>query len=463
MIRLRQQVLSGLIILGVLLLSVAWAAAQSGAADQAPGPLVAGPRNIIVMIADGAGFASFEAARLYEHGNDGASIYDRFPAHYALSTYLAGGKYDSEKTWADFDYAKKGATDSGAAATALACGVKTKSGRIGVDAQGRRLENIMERSKRFRRAAGVITSVPISHATPAGFAAHNITRSDYVGIGREMIEESALDVIMGAGHPRYNDSGRRTSKDRCAYVGGPEVWARLQAGVAGGDADGDGKPDPWTLVERLSEFEALLGENPPARVLGLARVASTLQEGRRTNPKSSDEFKADPYVVPFNAHIPSLALMTKGALNVLSQNPRGFTLMIEGGAVDWANHSNLKGRLIEEMIDFNHSVEAVVEWVEANSSWDETLLIVTADHETGHLRAPGKEAAYRGPIGKGAGVLPEMEYNSGSHTNNLVPLYLWGRGSELFELCVRGTDPVFGKYVDNTDVARVSFFLMTEK
>ncbi len=81
--------------------------------------------------------------------------------------------------------------------------------------------------------------------------------------------------------------------------------------------------------------------------------------------------------------------MTKAALNVLDDDPNGFFIMIEGGAVDWAAHANQSGRLIEEMNDFNKSIEAVIRWIDTNSNWNETLVIITADHETGHLTGPG--------------------------------------------------------------------------
>ena len=85
---------------------------------------------------------------------------------------------------------------------------------------------------------------------------------------------------------------------------------------------------------------------------------------------------ANPSGVAFNPNVPSLETMTRGALAYLSQDPNGFFVMIEGGAVDWAAHANNTARIIEEQVDFNRSVAAVVEWVEQNSSWDETLVIV---------------------------------------------------------------------------------------
>jgi len=152
--------------------------------------------------------------------------------------------------------------------------------------------------------------------------------------------------------------------------------------------------------------------------------------------------------------VPSLETMTQGALNVLSADPDGFFVMIEGGAVDWANHSNDMGRMIEEQIDFNDSVQAVVDWVSANSSWDDTLLIVTADHETGYLWGPGSgtPATFNPIVDNGAGNLPGYQYNSGGHTNSLVPLYAIGNGSGLFYGVAVGSDSVRGPYVDNTDI-----------
>jgi alkaline phosphatase len=80
--------------------------------------------------------------------------------------------------------------------------------------------------------------------------------------------------------------------------------------------------------------------------------------------------------------------MTSAAINVLDNNPDGFFLMIEGGAADWASHANQSGRVIEEQIAFEKAIETVIEWVNKNSTWDDTLLIVTSDHETGYITGP---------------------------------------------------------------------------
>jgi alkaline phosphatase len=136
--------------------------------------------------------------------------------------------------------------------------------------------------------------------------------------------------------------------------------------------------------------------------------------------------------------------------------------MVEGGAVDWASHANQSGRVIEEEIDFNRSVEAVVAWVQANSNWGETLVIVTGDHETGYLCGPGSAAASSEQpiVNNGRGVQPGMEWNSGSHTNSLIPFFAKGTRSQLFKEKAVNVDPVRGRYIDNLDVALVIFELL---
>jgi alkaline phosphatase len=156
--------------------------------------------------------------------------------------------------------------------------------------------------------------------------------------------------------------------------------------------------------------------------------------------------------------------MTRAALNVLDDEPNGFFVMIEGGATDWASHDNQSGRLIEEMNDFNRSVEVVSKWVIQNSSWNETLVIVTADHETGHLTGPGSGQTDKGfvwndIVSNGPGKLPAMKWHSKNHTNSLVPFFAKGRGAEQFIKAVDDYDPVRGPYIDNTDIAKVIFSL----
>ncbi|MDZ4247245.1 MAG: alkaline phosphatase, partial [Dehalococcoidia bacterium] len=207
-------------------------------------------KNVIVMIADGWGYSHVNAASYYESGEAGVQVYEDFPTAMAMSTYMFGGKYEPVQAWSDFNYVKSGVTDSAAAATAMSTGTKTYNGAIGVGINKNRLKNVIERAEERGKATGVVTTVPFSHATPAGFVVHNVNRSNYQAIAREMVLESAVDVIMGSGNPWYNNDGQlRATPNTYQYVGGKTTWDALVEGTVGNDANGDAVNDPWHLIQ----------------------------------------------------------------------------------------------------------------------------------------------------------------------------------------------------------------------
>jgi alkaline phosphatase len=420
-------------------------------------------KNVIVMIADGWHYNHVDAASYYRYGSAARQVFNRFPFRYAMSTYAAFFEfqacyewgYDPIAAWLDFEYVKNCWTDSAAAATAMSTGVKTRWAAIGVDLDNQPLPNVLELAESQGKATGVVTSVEWTHATPAGFVAHNLSRNNFAEIGQEMVYESAVDVVMGAGHPWFDADGQlRATPNTFKYVGGETTWDDLVAGIAGGDADADGVPDPWVLVETLGEFQALMSGPTPKRVLGTAQVYETLQQGR------GGDAHADPYVVPLIQTVPTLDEMATAALNILDDDPEGLFLMIEGGAVDWASHDNQSGRMIEELIEFEDAVQAVVQWIKTNSNWGETLLIVTGDHETGYLTGPDSDSSWTPIVNNGAGNLPGMEWQSGDHTNRIIPLFAKGDAARMFRSLADGDDPFCGPYVDNTDLAKVIFWAM---
>lgn len=420
-------------------------------------------KNLIVMISDGWSYNHLEAASYYEYGKDARQIYNRFPFNAAMTTYMAydegdpcyGQGYEPALAWSDFDYVKSCFTDSAAAATALSSGIKTYSGAIGVDLNENPVLHALELAESLGKATGVVSSVEFSHATPAAFVAHNISRNNYAEIAQEMVYDSATDVIMGCGHPFFDQDGLPTAMPNTfKYVGGESTWWDLVAGTAGGDADDDGVDDPWVLIDSRAEFQALAGGPTPKRVIGVAPIYQTLQVNR-----SGDAY-AEPFVVPMIETVPTLEEMTMAALNILDDDPDGLFLMVEGGAIDWASHGNQSGRMIEEQLDFERSVEAVVDWVSANSDWGETLLIVTGDHETGYLTGPGSDPTWEPIVNNGAGNLPGMEWHSVNHTNSLMVISAKGDAARLLNWLADGKDPMYGDYVDNTDVARILFYAM---
>lgn len=449
--------------------AMAVVACALGASPQA----MAGAKNVVVMISDGAGFNTWDAASMYQGRWDAAraksaQVYDG-PGWVSLacSTFPLttqkepSGKgeqdpavvYDPAKAWGGADayaWLCKAYTDSAAAATALSAGQKTYNNAINwSDRNGPISPTMAERAKAAGKAAGVVTTVQWSHATPAGFShARNAERDNYEEIANAMLDGGVLDVIMGAGNPDFDNDGRPSAKRRdCKYVGGEATWRALEAARAKGGATHRG----FRPVSTKAEFEALVSGPAPARVLGTAQVGTTLRQAR--SGKKKDDPAED---TPVNPDVPDLPLMLRAAINVLDDSPKGFFLMVEGGAVDWANHSNQAGRMIQEQLDFVAAVEAVVQWVEAKSSWNDTLLVLTADHETGLIWGPDSEAKAFDPIvDRGKGRVPGMRYHSKTHSNSLVPVYARGAGADRFSSKVVGKDPVRGPYVDNTGVSEV--------
>ena len=163
------------------------------------------------MIADGGGFNQYLASNYYRYDESiDTPILDLFPTRLAMSTYSTGQKKDasddasvvySRNNWSNPVQFQYGATDSAAAANAMSTGVKTWDAAIGIAPDDSVLTHMTQDFEAIGKATGVVTSVPFSHATPAGFIAHNSNRSNYAAIANEMIMSSATDVIMGCGQP----------------------------------------------------------------------------------------------------------------------------------------------------------------------------------------------------------------------------------------------------------------------
>ena len=398
------------------------------------------PKNVILMISDGAGFNAFDAASYYQHGQLGQQVYDGFPVKIGCTTYMlkSNGEpqgYDPVQMWNDFNYVRINPTDSAAAATAINSGVKSYVGAINVNFNLKRLRTSSEILEDVGKSTGAVTSVQFSHATPACVSAHNVWRDNYDQIANEMIYESGLDVIMGCGQGTVNN----------LYVGGNDTWADIT------DADGANR---FVYIADKNDFAMIADSNYaeylPDKVLGICHAGRTLSD----NP----------------ADVPTLATMSVGALNVLSKNENGFYIMIEGGAVDWENHNRNISGMIREQIGFNDAVEAVVGWIENNGGWDENLLMVTSDHECGMIWGPGDIFnGWNHVVNNGEGNIPDVQYGSNYHTNALVPFCAKGAGSEIFAELVRGNDSnagafwnFSGDFIDDTDIFNAVYSLCVD-
>lgn len=431
-------------------------------------------QQAILMIADGVGFNAWLGAGYYQHGQARGFRYQQ-PMDADVEQVLLGvatqalheapeprdSGYSPRRRWDSglFQVDEAATTDSAAASTALHTGRKTLRRYLGLDAEGRPLDSLHRMASRQGLRTGVVSSVPVSHATPAGAWARHRDRNAFAAIFRQM-SDGGLDLMIGAGHPYYDDAGAAVESPLDAAfdaVGGRAHFERLRSskGLQG-----------YAFVDSLAEFESLAeGQLLPARVIGLAPVRQTLQQAR-------------PQGQAPNPALPGLPLLSRAALRVLSGRAGGFMLTIEGGATDWANHANDLTRFVEEMGDFERSVDAVVDWVEKHSCWQDTLLIVTADHETGGLWPRGSWEDVDGDgrytpaidtvIGPAAprptarGVLPDLVYGTDKHSSDLVPLWALGRGAHALASGSRhdrraqsiwgpplGWD---GRYIDNTAV-----------
>ncbi len=457
-------------------------------------------KNVIILISDGGGFGVYNATSYYEHGRLGAQPYDqRAWSKYAALTIslnqINGGAsrasrgrtvpYEPANVWvADSAFAaaiaggtpfksygmlRQSPTDSAASGTALASGVKVYNGAVNYmpdeddqvwPARGRTISEI---AKALGKSTGVVTTVPWCDATPATFGgAHNVARSNWREICNEMLNSDTLDLIMGTGHPEYDNNGaprEPTKESDYDAVGGSFTWNLLKSGR---------HAQHWKLVQSKAEFEALASGPTPGRVLGVARVSGTLQEQRQTRDWNKDGRVDDldirmagPFADPFIPTVPTLKTITRASLNILSKNPKGFYVMIEGGAVDKAEHANYPGRMIEEMVAFNASIKAVEEWVNQHSNWQETLVIITSDHETGMVWGLNSDKEPFDPIiDRGQHRMPGVSFNTGGHSSSLVPLRVRGAGAHLFDAKIIGNDPVVGRFVDNTSIFEVMMAAM---
>ncbi|WP_192497164.1 alkaline phosphatase [Gulosibacter chungangensis] len=426
---------------------VAACMAMAGTAFAAPAIAAdVSPKNVIVLIGDGMGYNHLDLMNAsntgetywqVQRGGDQKVILSGENAaptgwqawdHVGQSTHSANSNaYDSNASWTDFSWNAASATDSAAAGTAMATGVKTNNGMLGFDPENNELENLTQRAEQLDKSTGVVSSVPYSHATPAAYSSHNENRNAYGEIANEQIYGD-LEVVFGVAHPHYDNDGQPRENGNFTYINEADWEA-----VSNGETD-------RTFIETTEDFEALTTGETPETVFGTPQVGDTLQQGRSEGAPMND--------------VVDLKTMTEGALNVLDNNDNGFFLMVEGGAIDWAGHANQTDRDLEELQDFDQTVDAVIDWVETNSNWDDTLVVITADHETGYL--------YGETEGDYSSMVPNAEaaggslhtWNSGDHTNQLVPFFYKGAGSEVIaSMAAANNDRVRGDYLDNTDMA----------
>lgn len=290
------------------------------------------PKNLILIIGDGMGPQQLSLLLLYsdylkKKSGEPLAI-ERFISK--CGTGLVNPKPEAAII-----------TESACSATELATGQAGTLEGLGIDGSGRRLETILEKSKRAGKSTGLITDTRITHATPAAFAVHTEHRDNESKIAYDMINSGA-DLMFGGGADFFKPSSLSRT-DNIMYA----------------------KEKGYKIVQDRAELDSL--DTLP--VIG-AFSPNIMPDGITENNNQSAA----------GWTIPTLKELTEKSLKLLSSNPKGFFLMVEAGQIDWAGHRNDAGQLLYEMKKLNSVIESVLNWTERR---EDTLVVLTADHETG--------------------------------------------------------------------------------
>lgn len=332
-------------------------------------------KNIVLMIGDGMGENIIKAAEIVKGDK---LIMSGLPNQTHVTTY------SQSVTSGEAEF-----TDSAAAATALSTGVKTYNQCIGVDKDGNSLETICEFAQKYDMKTGLVDRHYVCHATPAGMAAHNSNRGNYVQILRDMAK-TGVNVMFGGGEQYYKDSNKTKN-----YI----------------------NEKGYKFIDTEEQLLALDGSDD--KVLGMFTYENMKNAYRE----------------------PTLTTMTSKALDLLD-NDKGFFLMVEGSNIDVCeSEQDMKGT-IEQMMAFDHTVDYVLNWAQQHPG---TLVLVTADHETGGVQIPDNATA--------DDINNDCFTSDGEHTNTNV--LLMAGGAQSAEICSSDV-------IDNTDIAKYMRKVLTD-
>lgn len=308
------------------------------------------PPNIILMIGDGTGLSQITAG-MYDNGN--TSNYEEFPIIGLQKTHSSNALV----------------TDSAASGTAMACGVKTLNGVVGIDANNMAQPSILERCDEAGYTTGLIATSSIVHATPASFYAKVISRKQYQDIALQL-SESQVDYFIGGGKKHFT----KRKDDRNLI---------------------DEMTD-WTIVSSLRKFNN--ADSPRIGLFTHDDEPAPIAQGRK----------------------PKLNEAVDSMLDKLTTSERPFFLMVEGSQIDWGGHANDLDYVLTEFADFNKAIGRAIAFVKENPN---TLLVVTADHETGGLGLSG---------GNIKTFTPRGGFVTLGHTASMIPVFAMGKGAASF-------------------------------
>lgn len=378
----------------------------SGMADDAAGAN-ASAKNVILLIGDGMGFPQLTLARIDKAGEN--------LSDYATVELFMDGM--EQTGYVSTFSANSFVTDSAPASTAMATGHKTNNGVIGQDAtavpkkmDGKNLTTILEMAEKAGLSTGLITTTRITHATAAAFYAHVDNRDNESEIA-DQLSKSNVEVILGGGLQYFvgkNDSvptGKESKRndDHNLLV--------------------DFASQGYAFVYNGTAFQKVDAKKTE-KLLGLFESSHLQYELERQSAKEMD---------------PSLAEMTEKAIGILSKNPKGFFLMVEGGRIDHAGHERNLSKIVPDTLAFDEAVKTALDFA---TQKNDTLVIVTADHECGGLvLQPENLVEYEGGVidplfasGTARTTGPRYDFitemDEATHTAVDVPVMASGPGAE---------------------------------
>lgn len=319
-------------------------------------PIVANKsiKNVIFIIGDGTGLVQLTSSQYNMVGAEGLLHLQTMPVTGIVKTYSANNLI----------------TDSASGATAYSCGAKTDNGMIGQLPDGSDCKTVLELAEEKGLSTGLVSTSGVTHATPASYAAHVPSRNMQSAIADQYLT-SGVDVILGGGTEYFTPNSSENSKredDR--------------------NLINEFKNSGYTYVETESD----LNNVDDGKLLGLF----------------------SPSGMPSEDRTPSLAAMSSKAISLLSKNDKGFFLMIEGSQIDWGGHANDSPYVLREVEDFDEAVKVALDFAELNG---ETLVVLTADHETGGMTINDSNSD-KSEI--------EIAWTTTSHTGVPVPLMAYG-------------------------------------
>jgi alkaline phosphatase len=387
----------------------------SGAAPEKKGGKGHGKRarNVIVLQGDGMGTAQRDLIRLVTKGN-------RPGRELVMNKLDHAGLVHTDP--AD---PKEAVTDSAAAATAFATGVKTFNGAVGVNRNGRAVRTLLEDARRAGKATGLVTTSQVTDATPAAYASHVTDRGEQSEIARQYLVRSKPDVILGGGEDFWYPAGTPG-----AYPDHPPT-----------DPSEASKGTEGNLVERAKSLgyryvtnAAQLRRTRARKVLGLFANEEMFEH--------REEGHGDLYdpVVP-------LRTMASKAIDLLSRDRQGFFVLIEEEGIDEMAHENNAGLMIKAGAALDAAVKVAVRFARRHPG---TLIVVQGDHETGGLTIEnpdtddesGDELSREdGPFTVGGTDLQVVaDWTTGGHTGADTPITASGPGSKAFDGVIDNTD-----------------------